>query len=110
MITANGIKIKSIEPVFDPSGDPFVENGNKEGRKYFICDVNLDLISSYVNLGKLIQEIYSYPSYIKINSLEIKPYNKDKKILLSKLSLRLYARTSPDDPEDLVDVIENSLN
>ena len=40
--------------------------------------------------------LYQYPYYIKINELEVKPYEKDKKILISNLSLRLYAHTEPD--------------
>ena len=57
MVTKNGIKIKSILPTLDPEGDPFVSNGNKGEKKYFVCDVDLDLVSNYVNLGKLIQDI-----------------------------------------------------
>ena len=56
----------------------------------------MELVSNYVNLGKLIQDLYQYPYYIKINELEVKPYEKDKKILISNLSLRLYAHTEPD--------------
>lgn len=109
MVTSNGIKIKSIKPVFDSINDPFVNEGNKNGDNYYVCDVTMDLISNYINLGKLVQDIYSYPSYIRINSLDIEPYNKDKKILLSKLSLRLYARTSPIEEEDLVGDIDAAL-
>lgn len=109
MVTSNGIKIKSIKPVFDSINDPFVNEGNKNGDNYYVCDVTMDLISNYINLGKLVQDIYSYPSYIRINSLDIEPYNKDKKILLSKLSLRLYARTSPVEEEDLVGDIDAAL-
>ena len=109
MVTSNGIKIKSIKPVFDSIDDPFVNEGNKNGDNYYVCDVTMDLISNYINLGKLVQDIYSYPSYIRINSLDIEPYNKDKKILLSKLSLRLYARTSPIEEEDLVGDIDAAL-
>ena len=65
--------------------------------KYFVCDVKMDLISNFVNLGKLIQDIYQYPYFTKIESLSIKPYEKDKKILLTKLTLRLYAHTDPVD-------------
>ena len=68
----------------------------------------MDLVSSYVNLGKLIQDIYQYPYYIRINDIQIKPYNKDKKILLTKMSLRLYARTEPEEnivPESNADAV-----
>lgn len=93
MMHANSIKIKSIDYNYNPKGDKFVQSG----KDYFVCDVNVELVSNYTNLGKLIQELYQYPYYIKINELNVKPYSKDKKILISDLSLRLYAHTEPED-------------
>ena len=93
MVHSNSIKIKSIKYNYNPSSDEFVKFGKDV---YFVCDINMDLVSNYVNLGKLIQDIYQYPYYIKINEVDVKPYPKDKKILLTKLSLRLYAHTEPD--------------
>ena len=92
MVKANSIRIKSIDYQYNPDGDKFVS----QGTTYFVCDVNMEIVSNYVNLGKLIQDIYQYPYYIKINKIEVLPYPKDKKILLSTISLRLYAHTSPD--------------
>lgn len=92
MFQANSIKIKSIKYTYNPEDDKFVEFGKDV---YFVCDINAEIISNYVNLGKIIQDIYQYPYYIKINSLKVSPYEKDKKILISKLSLRLYAHTEP---------------
>lgn len=94
MVLANSVKIKSIDYTYNPETDAFVKFGKDV---YFVCDVNMDLVSNYVNLGKLIQDIYQYPYYIKINELDVKPYSKDKKVLLSTLSLRLYAHTSPEE-------------
>ena len=94
MVHANSVKIKAIDYTYNPESDSFVKFGKDI---YFVCDVNMELVSNYVNLGKLIQDIYQYPYYIKINELEVKPYQKDKKILLTNLSLRLYAHTEPDD-------------
>ena len=93
MLHANSIKIKSIDYKYNPNDDIFT----KQGSMYFVCDINMDIVSNYVNLGKLIQDLYQYPYYIKINQVDVKPYPKDKKILLSKLSLRLYAHTEPED-------------
>lgn len=101
MITDNSIKIKAIKYAYNPSSDNFVKLGRGA---YFVCDVDLELVSNYVNLGKLVQDLYQYPYYIKMNSLEVLPYHKDKKILLSKLSLRLYARTEPDETMESTDL------
>ena len=93
MVHANTIKIKSIDYAYNPKEDVFVQ---QKGSNYFVCDVNMEVVSNYVNLGKLVQDIYQYPYYIKINNIEVIPYPKDKKILLSKISVRLYAHTTPD--------------
>ena len=93
MIHSNSIKIDSIEYTYNPDGDEFV----KQNGTYFVCDVNLKLVSNYINLGKLIQDIYQYPYYIKINYIDVFPYPKDKKILLTSMSIRLYAHTAPED-------------
>ena len=93
MVHSNTVKVKSIDYQYNPNGDLFVEQGSQ----YFVCDVNMEVVSNYTNLGKLIQDIYQYPYYIRINQIEVYPYPKDKRILLSKISLRLYAHTSPED-------------
>ena len=92
MFHANSMKIKAIDYKYNPEGDEFVMSG----KDYFVFDVNVKLVSNYTNLGKLLEGILSYPYYIKINELTVKPYQKDKKILLSDLSIRLYAHTEPD--------------
>lgn len=94
MLHANSVKIKAIDYEYNPNSDNFVKFGKDI---YFVCDVNMELVSNYVNLGKLVQDIYQYPYYIRINNMEVKPYQKDKKILLTNLSLRLYAHTSPEE-------------
>lgn len=102
MLHANSIKIKNIGYTYNPETDAFVKFGRDI---YFVCDVDMEIVSNYVNLGKFIQDVYQYPYYIKINKIEVLPYPKDKKILVSNLSLRLYAHTSPDNDE----VIETTL-
>ena len=62
--------------------------------------MNFELVSNFVNLGKLIEAIYQYPYYIRINSLSLVPYDGDKKVILSKLSLRLYSHTEPEVKND----------
>lgn len=94
MLHSNSIKIKTINYKYNPEGDSFVQAGQD---KYFVCDVTMEVVSNYVNLGKFIQDVYKYPYYIRINKVDIKPYARDKKILITDLSLRLYAHTTPQD-------------
>ena len=76
----------------------------EQGGNYFVCDVNLKLVSNYVNLGKLVQDIYQYPYYMKINNIDVYPYPKDKKILLTSMSVRLYAHTAPESTEEEINI------
>ena len=98
MVHSNSVKIKAIDYTYNPETDAFVKFGKDI---YLVCDVNMELVSNYVNLGKLIQDLYQYPYYIKINEIEVKPYQKDKKILITNLSLRMYAHTEPDDTTNI---------
>ena len=91
MLHSNSIKIKSIDYNYNPEDDAFVKFGKDV---YFVCDIDMDLIANYASLGKLIQDIYQYPYYLRINSLDVRPYEKDKKILLIKMGLRMYSHTS----------------
>lgn len=104
MVHSNSVKIKSIDYTYNPKEDKFVEFGKDI---YFVCDVNMELVSNYVNLGKLIQDIYQYPYYIRINELDVTPYEKDKKVLVTNLSLRLYAHTAPDTTADSITDVPN---
>ena len=105
MLHANSVKIKSIDYTYNPTSDIFVQLGKDV---YFVCDVNMQIVSNYVNLGKFIQDLYQYPYYIRINNIDTKPYQKDKKILISDISLRLYAHTSPDEITDDAPAIDGA--
>ena len=92
MLNLNSIRVKNIEYTYNPENDSFVKNGVGN---YFVCQVDMDLISNYENLGKFLESIYSYPYYIKMDNVEVTPYEKDKTILMSKISLNLYSKTAP---------------
>lgn len=88
MAKYNGIKIYSIEYVYNPTEDDFVKNASVQ---YNVCQVNMQIVSDYADLESFLKELYKYPSLINIDKLEITPYPKNKKILLSVLQLKLYA-------------------
>lgn len=88
MAKYNGIKIFTIEYNYNPPEDEFVKGA---ADKYNVCDLNMDIISDYVDLESFIKELYKYPYLVNINKLNSMPYNKNKKILLTKLQLKLYS-------------------
>lgn len=88
----NSLRIKDIKYKHNPAEDKFVQYG---ANKYFVCDINMSVVSNFVQLGQFIENLYQYPYYLRINSVKVRPYNKDKTILMTDLSIRLYSFTEP---------------
>lgn len=87
MAKYNGIKIYAIEYVYDPADDEVVKGAPAS---YNVCQLNMQMIADYVDLEGFFKEIYKYPYLVNINNVEIVPYEKNKKLLLTKLQLKLY--------------------
>ena len=87
----HNIKIRSIEPNYDVQNDPFIEQGGRAN--YYVCDLNMKLISNYKDLRNFVEALYKYDYYIKFNNINITPYKTDKKVLLTDFSVRLYSHT-----------------
>ena len=99
----NNIKIRSIDYKYYPSDDPFVTQGGKEN--YFVCDLDMKLISNYRDLRNFIEALFQYSYYVKLNKINIEPHKTDKRILLSDFTIRLYAHTDIEKPLDNVSEI-----
>lgn len=87
----NGIKTRSIEYVYNPPEDPFVKGASA---KYNVCQLNLQMVGEYGDFENFLKELYKYPYLIGFSKIEIKPYDKNKKILVINLELRLYSSNS----------------
>lgn len=88
MAKYNGIKIYSIEYVYNPAEDNFVKNASGQ---YNVCQLNMQIVSDYPDLESFLKELYKYPYLINVDKLELTPYPKNKKILLTNLQLKLYS-------------------
>lgn len=94
----NNIKIRSIDYKYYPSDDTFVTQGGKEN--YFVCDLDMKLISNYRDLRNFVEALFQYSYYVKLNKINIEPHKTDKRILLSDFTIRLYAHTDIEKPLD----------
>lgn len=92
------IKIRSIDYKYNPANDPFVSKGGRDN--YFVCDLEMKLISNYKDLRNFIEELYKYPNYIKFMKLTVTPYKTDKRVLLSDFTIRLYSHTDVEKPRN----------
>lgn len=88
MAKYNGVKIYSIEYVYNPADDSFVKGASD---KYNVCLLNMAIVADYLDLESFLKEIYKYPYLISLNQVELAPYQKNKKILLTNLQLKLYS-------------------
>lgn len=93
----SNIKIRSIDYKYNPANDPFVSKGGKDN--YFVCDLEMKLISNYKDLRNFVELLYQYPHYIKFMKLTVSPYKTDKRILLSDFTIRLYSHTDVEKPK-----------
>lgn len=88
MAKYNGIKIYAIEYAYNPTDDEFVKGA---ANRYNVCQLKIQVISDYEDLENFIKDIYKYPYLINIEKIELSPYQKNKKILISNVQLKLYS-------------------
>ena len=88
MAKYNGIKTYSIEYVYNPETDEVVKGAPD---KYNVCQLNMQMIADYPDLESFFKELYKYPYLVNLDKVEITSYDKNKKILLIKLQLKLYS-------------------
>lgn len=89
LIRANKIKVRSIETLPDPGDDNFVQGA---GNQYNVARLSMEMIANYVNYDNFLKELYKHDHFLDIESVEIVPYRKNKKILLIKSHLKVYAK------------------
>lgn len=90
----NHIKTHSIQSTLDPEDDVFIK-GDKV--HYSANKLDMKMISDYADFKGFLEDLYKYPYLINVNSVEIYPYSKNKRILLINLSITLYASKSEED-------------
>lgn len=88
MTKYNAVKVYSIEYIYNPESDEFVKGAPD---RYNVCQLNMQMIADYVDFESFLKELYKYPYLVNIDKLELTPYQKNKKILLINLQLKLYS-------------------
>lgn len=89
IIRSNTIKTKSIKYEYDPKDDNFVKN---VADKYHVAKLDMELIGTYHDFERFLKELYKHEHFVDMSSMEIVPYQKDKKILLIAFQMKLYAQ------------------
>lgn len=84
----NGLKLRSISYDTAPTQDVIQTNMSSE---YNVCAISMQLIGNYMQFRSYFQDIYNYPYLINLDKISIKPYEKNKKILIADISVILYS-------------------
>lgn len=89
LIRANSVKTRAINYTYDPADDNFVK-GAKDS--FNVAKLDMDMVANYKNFESFLKELYKHEHFLDISSVEITPYSKNKKYLLIKFQLKLYAK------------------
>lgn len=89
LIRANQIKVRSIKYDYDPSDDNFVSGA---GAKYNVARLNMEMIGNYSSYDNFLKEMYKHEHFLDLQSVEIVPYKKNKRVLLINFKVKLYAQ------------------
>lgn len=88
MAKYNGMRIYAIQYNYNPQDDEFVKGGQG---KYSVCQIDTQLVSDYQDLQGFLKDLYKYPYLLNIDKLQMAAYPKNKRILLTTLSLKIYS-------------------
>ena len=89
MIKQNGLRMKSIKYTVSPQDDNLTKKG---GTTYNGCKVDFELVGYYPQFTAFLNELSLYPYFVNIAKFEVKPYQYDKRILISNLSIVFYSK------------------
>lgn len=89
LLRENKIKTRTLKFVPDPPDDNFVKH---VGNKYYVSKVTADIIATYSELENFLRDLYKHEHFLEISQIEIKPYDKNKRILLVNLQIKLYSQ------------------
>lgn len=89
----SGIRIRAIDYNYAPQED-LIFTAKLQG--YNVCELNMLTVGTYQELQSFIKTIIKEQYLMNFAEIELTPWENDKKILIAKIKLRLYTRTSID--------------
>lgn len=89
----SGIRIRAIDYNYSPQEDAIFA-AKLEG--YNTCELNMVIVGSYTEIQTFFKTIMKEQYVTNLAEVELNPWDKDKKVLIAKVKLRLYTRTLPE--------------
>ena len=85
----NQLKLRKIDYIENLTNDGITTN---DPNSYNAGGVKLSLIGSYLEFQKFLNEIFTYPYLVNLNTIDITPYQCDKRVLIIDVTLHMYAK------------------
>ena len=89
----SGIRIRAIDYNYTPEDD-IIFAAKLEG--YNTCELNMVAVGSYSEFQTFFKTVMKEKYVTNLAEIELNPWEKDKKVLIAKIKLRLYTRTLPE--------------
>ena len=85
----NQLKLRKIDYIENLTDDVIVTN---DPNSFNACGVKLSLIGSYLEFQKFLNELFTYPYLVNMKTIDISPYQRDKRVLIIDVTLHMYAK------------------
>ena len=89
LLRENKIKTRVLKFDPDPKDDNFVMH---LASKYYVSRMSAEMIATYTDFENFLRDLYKHEHFLEISQIEIKPYERNKRILLISLQIKLYAQ------------------
>lgn len=89
LLRENKIKTRTLKFEPEPKDDQFVQHVFD---RYYVSKVTADMIATYTDFENFLRDLYKHEHFLEISRIEIKPYDRNKRILLINFQLKLYAQ------------------
>lgn len=89
LLRENKVKTRVLKFEPDPKDDNFVSH---LPNKYYVSRMSAEMIANYTDFENFLRDLYKHEHFLEISQIEIKPYEKNKRILLINLQIKLYAQ------------------
>ena len=91
-VKMNNLMLRSVEYQMYPKEDPFFVNFPND---FNVCGIKFYIVGSYTQLLKFLDDILTYPYFLDITDISVKPYRKDDQYVLVNMTITLYSKKHP---------------
>lgn len=88
-VKINNLMLRSVQYKINPPDDQIY---TKFPTLYNVCNVQLMVVGTYVQLEGLVRDLTVYPYFINIAQVKINPYEKDDQYIIVTMDITLYSK------------------